>query len=351
MRLAVRVVVAGVATFALAHLLGLSQGYWAVITAVIVMQASVGGSVMATVERLIGTFAGAVYGGFVDVVVPHSGATELGVALAIALAPLALVAAIYPSFRVAPVTAIIVLLTPSAGTLTPLQFTIDRILEIALGSIVGLAVSLAVLPARAHSLVAQAASRMYALLGQLLPMSLAGLATPPDRAAVLKLQARIRGALARLETVAAEAKGERAGHLTDDPDPDPLVRTSMRLRHDLVMLIRASGEPMAAPIHARLSPALERVSAAGASFLAACAAALAARNPPPPLQPFADALEAYRAELEALRRDGMTRGLPGDVVGRLFAVGFALEQMRQDFGDLESRIAEFARPRPAGTAA
>ena len=39
LRLAARVVVAGVLTFALAQVLGLSQGYWAVITSVIVMQA------------------------------------------------------------------------------------------------------------------------------------------------------------------------------------------------------------------------------------------------------------------------------------------------------------------------
>jgi hypothetical protein len=165
------------------------------------------------------------------------------------------------------------------------------------------------------------------------------------------VQSLIRRAVGRLVTVAGEAKGERAGRLTDDPDPDPLVRTSMRLRHDLVMLIRASGEPMPAPIHGRLQPALARLSATGAGFLAEAAAALSARKPPPSLQPFSEALEAYKAELESLRRDGLTRGLPGDIVGRLFSVGFGLEQMRQDLGDLESRINEFARPRPAGAAA
>jgi uncharacterized membrane protein YccC len=328
----------------------LSQGYWAVITAVIVMQASVGGSLKATVDRLVGTVAGAVYGGVVDFAIPHTNPAELGIALAIALAPLAVLAALYPSFRVAPVTAIIVLLTPSAGSLGPLQFTVDRILEIALGSIVGLAVSLLILPARAHNLVAQAAARIYSLLGELLPMALAGLEKQPDRIAILMIQARIRKALARLEAVAGEARGERAGRLTDDPEPDPLVRTSMRLRHDLVMLIRAAGEPMPPDIYARLQPSLTQLSQTGTLFLKDAAASLAARRPAPALQPFSEALEAYKAELESLRHDGLTRNLPGDIVGRLFAMGFGLEQMRQDLGDLDSRITEFARPEATSTA-
>ena len=58
MRFAVRVAVAGAASFALAEALGLAQGYWAVFTSVIVTQASVGGSLKATVDRLTGTLGG-----------------------------------------------------------------------------------------------------------------------------------------------------------------------------------------------------------------------------------------------------------------------------------------------------
>ena len=48
--------------FALGELLGVKQVYWAVLTAVIVMQASVGGSLKATSERLVGTAVGAIWG-------------------------------------------------------------------------------------------------------------------------------------------------------------------------------------------------------------------------------------------------------------------------------------------------
>jgi len=54
------------------------------------------------------------------------------------------------------------------------------------------------------------------------------------------------------------------------------------------------------------------------------------------------ALDAYAAEIVVLRRDGLTRSLPGDVAERFFALGFALEQMHHNFKDLERCVAEWA---------
>jgi uncharacterized membrane protein YccC len=350
LRLTIRVVVAGVATFVIAELLGLQQGFWAVITAVIVMQASVGGSLKASLDRLIGTVAGAVFGGAIALLVPSDGLEALGMALAVALTPLALLAALYPSFRVAPITAVIVLLTPVAGSMGPLTFTVDRIAEIALGCMVGLAVSLVILPARAHGLIASSAARILGQLSALLPLTLSGLQHKLDMTEILAGQARIRAALAQIEALVGEARGERAGHLTDEPDPGPLMRTLMRLRNDLVILIRAADDPMPDMIYQRLAPAIVRLSSAGTTALDEAATALAARKPPSGVGAFAEALAAYGGEIAGMRRDGLTRDLSGEDVGRLFAVGFALEQMRRDLEDLNQRILEFARPAAVASA-
>jgi hypothetical protein len=48
-----------------------------------------------------------------------------------------------------------------------------------------------------------------------------------------------------------------------------------------------------------------------------------------------DALQAYAAEVAAVRRGGLIRGLPGDAAERFFALGFSLEQMRQNLNDLD----------------
>ena len=54
------------------------------------------------------------------------------------------------------------------------------------------------------------------------------------------------------------------------------------------------------------------------------------------------ALEAYAAEVAAVRSDGLTRGVPGDVAERFFALGFSLEQMRQNLKDLERCVSDWS---------
>jgi hypothetical protein len=52
------------------------------------------------------------------------------------------------------------------------------------------------------------------------------------------------------------------------------------------------------------------------------------------IQPVDAALQAYAAEVTALRSEGLIRGLPVDAAERFFALGFSLEQMRQNLNDL-----------------
>src|SRR5271169_2030716 len=71
LRLSFRMTVAGLLAYVLAKLFTLPQGYWAVFSAIIIMQASVGGSVKSTIDRVIGTIGGAVAGGTVGYLLPH----------------------------------------------------------------------------------------------------------------------------------------------------------------------------------------------------------------------------------------------------------------------------------------
>src|SRR5690242_4792053 len=104
--LAVRVMVAACAAYGLARLFELPQAYWAVITAISIIQTSVGGSLKAALDRLGGTFAGAIYGAAVSILVPHTQPLGLVTAIAAATGPMALLAAVRPNFKTAPVTAL-----------------------------------------------------------------------------------------------------------------------------------------------------------------------------------------------------------------------------------------------------
>jgi uncharacterized membrane protein YccC len=334
--------VAGLLAYALAEIFALPQGYWAVFSAMFITQASVGGSVSATADILIGTIGGALVGAVVAYIVPHQ-TVSLGVGLLVALVPLTLLAALRPNYRIAPWTAAIVLLSPGAQQLGAVGSATYRILEIALGSFVGLIVSLVLLPARAYGLVIAAAARTLDHLADLLDDWLAVLCGSGDRARITQLQDDIRAEMARLEIAAGEAHEERRTYLTREFDPGPLVRTVFHLRNDLVMVGRAAAEPLPETIVARLREPLRQVSNATQLFLRACGDALRGRKNPPAFDAVEQALANFVAAIEALRREGVTREWPAEEVGRLFALRFVLEQLQQNLKDFRNRVAECSR--------
>jgi uncharacterized membrane protein YccC len=340
--LSLRVTIAALVALVLAQLLQLPLPLWAVLTAVIVTQMSVGRSLKATFDYLVGTLGGAVYGGAIAVLIPHSSEIALLAVLALAVAPLALVAAINPRFSVAPITAIIVLLIPIMTNASPIASALDRVFEVALGGTTGLIVSFFLLPANAHSLVAGAAARTLDRIAQALGELLAGLTQGLDMEALHRIQDGIGQALVQMNVVGAEAEHERSVGLAVGPDTGPLLRTSLRLRHDLVILGRAATSPLPEAFRARLEAPLARVGKTFADYLRASGAALQAGRGPPPLAAAESALAAYAAEVDTVRREGLTRGLPGDATESFFALGFALEQMHNNLKDLERCVTDWA---------
>src|SRR5208282_4549239 len=69
--LALRVTVAALSALGLAQVLHLRLPLWAVLTALIVTQMSLGKSVKVASDYLIGTLAGVAYGGAIAIFLPH----------------------------------------------------------------------------------------------------------------------------------------------------------------------------------------------------------------------------------------------------------------------------------------
>ncbi|MCG7394035.1 FUSC family protein [Microvirga sp. ACRRW] len=343
MKLALRVTIAGTLAFAITKIFALPQGYWAAITAVVITQASVGGSLKAAIERFMGTLAGAVYGGLIAAFIPHSSPTGVGLAMIVALFPLALLASVNSSFRVAPVTALIMLLPPTGQAIGPLTAAIDRVAEITLGNIVGVVVSLFVLPARAHTLMTDAAAKVVSLNADLVDVLMSELmGVSKGRAPLQTIHPQIRAALKKAESAADEAARERKSHLTDAADPEPLIRTLYRVRHDLVMVGRASANPLPEPVLDRLGFSLEALRIETRELLLGLAKSLRARTQPPDASDFQAALHTFVSETEALRSHALSHDLPYGSFGQVFALGFAFEQFRKDVEDLLARTQELA---------
>jgi len=326
LKLAARMTVASLAAYSLCRVLGLSQSYPAVLTAVIVMQGSVGASLKAMLDRLVGSLGGAVWGVAILLVLPPSGGLSLGVTFTVALVPLALLAALKPAYRAAPVTAIILLLTPS-NAVSPEAQAVQRVLEIALGGIVAMAVALLVLPARAHEGLAEAAGRAVGKMGDLAAIVLKG-----DTAAIQTLHADIRSALTQAEAAGDDATRERATYLSAGPDPQSMLRTLRRVKNDLSAIGRTAGEP--------LTESTSSLMAAIAAILHAIGNAIANHKVPPSLEPVDSEFAKYAATVAETRRKGLTREMSDEALARLFGQAFALEQLHQNLKDLAERTSE-----------
>ena len=341
LRFCVRAIVNALLAFGVTHMLAIPlHGQWAVPTAVAVIQMSIGGSLKAAAEYIIGTIGGALYATIVAALVPTSTELSFAFALALAVGPLAYAAAIRPSLRVAPVTAVLVLMISTKLGEAPIGLACDRLLEVAIGLLVALTVSFLVLPAPAHTLGLSAA-RVLELMARALPAIISGFADRLSPLQKLRVQDEVGEAVRGFAEVAADAKGERIANLAPDPDPALLARTLRRLRHDLVILGRAAS-PLPARL-VRLQPLLAEIGATARDYLRASADALTARREGPTSAWVEDALAAYLAEVASMRRDGQLTALPVAERERIFAVGFALQQFQQNLAELAHCVSDWAR--------
>ena len=108
------------------------------------------------------------------------------------------------------------------------------------------------------------------------------------------------------------------------------------------MIGRASLMPLPIELQQRLAAPLAGVSAALAAISMPaprrCAGSAAARDAASPHR----AAGLCRRKSQPCRGEGLTRGVASDIAERFFALGFSLEQMRQNLKDLERCVAVWA---------
>jgi len=338
LRQTIRVTVAALAAFVAYKYLGLQQGYWAIFTVLIVMQGSIGSTLGAATERMIGTLAGALLGGAALAFHPHT-PVEIAIALVIVTSIAVMAAAIRPQLRVAPVTAAIMLLTEPTNV--PVEiFVIDRIIEIALGGFIAVLATVLIFPARSHALVVGRSVKVLELTQRLL-LSEADALERGEALIPSKEHPALRQALTAVEQAMKDADRERASHLADHAIPPSIPRTLWRIRNDLVQIGSALREALPASITAGLAPSAAGLLRAEASLSGRCAVALRDATAVPREDVAASRL-AFTNTFHQLRETGITRALDFDEAGRVFGLGFALERLHRDLADLADRIDEIA---------
>jgi uncharacterized membrane protein YccC len=331
-RMGFRLTAASLLAFALSHLVGLTQEYAAVITAIIVTQGSLGASIRAIIDRFVGSLGGAFWGVVMLLVLKPASPMQLGLTLAVTFAPLSLIVAIKPAYRPALITAAILIFAPATEA-GPLTSAVHRMLGIALGSGVALAVVLFVLPTRAHGTLLEAAGAALIKMGDLFAFIMRPGDSKRDPDEFQKLHDEIRVRLAAMETAAEAATQERSTHLAGTADTRLLCRTIRRIYHDLAMIGRATAGSFLNPP----TPVVEStntLSRAITDFLHATGGSVQQNKSAPSLARVKAALAEQIAAIEESRREGYTRSLATDDISRMFGLEFALEQLQRNLADL-----------------
>jgi hypothetical protein len=93
----------------------------------------------------------------------------------------------------------------------------------------------------------------------------------------------------------------------------------------------------------RLAPSMQEIGRAASDFLRAAGEALRQGQLAPPRDAVEAAFKSCADAFGAVRRDGLTRGMPGETVERFFALGFALDQLREHLADLHRVVGEWMK--------
>jgi len=301
LRHALRTAVAVVATQALVDVLHLPQGYWAVVTAVIVMQANLGGSMRAAWTRLAGTAVGAVFGA----VAASLGGQSLiaaGLAVFATLSACAAIPRLRESSRVAGITAVIVILAGHPD-IPAAVLGFDRFLEIAVGIVTALVVSLTVLPSRASRALSHGLAKLFEDVASLFAVVVEGRIREdyPERH-VFALKDRILRTLARCRELRLEADAESRDKGESALRAMLLFRGERLFEHVLGM-DHIAEEWRGQGLHRHLPEEMTDLEQAGAEVLTSLAAHLRGGSQLPDVAALDAAVAKARTKLGAMRRE------------------------------------------------
>ncbi len=195
---ALRLVLAAFIAFALAQHLPGGHGYSAVFSAIIVTRPYSQGAIRAGLLRLLATAAGIAMA-FVAVWLRSTGLNEYELLL-LALTPLSILSAYDSSYRTALISALIMLSAPIAKV-PEVDVAVARALVVCLGAVVGVVVSLIVLPQKHEGVAGRQAARAVRLL---LDQLRASLADAPDLRRAEKGDRQVRKILLDIGQVARD---------------------------------------------------------------------------------------------------------------------------------------------------
>jgi len=320
--------VAAALSFLAYKALHLPHGYWAVISAIIVMQSNLGRSIITGLERLMGTAIGAIVGALAVATV---GVNSVGLLFAVA-ATMALCSStrLQTSQRLAGVTASIVMLI---GEGSAWHAGLNRFIDVALGIVVALLVSV-VWPSRATLDLRNSLAMTFHDLHQFWLAVISHVTRDADIGPVDQLKKVAHQHSRNNHELFADFEREPGHH---DPVLSLLLESSDRIREHISGIDYSARNMSQDSLYRKLEQPFQRVYAAVAASFESIEADLrdSSRSTSPEL---VSALQNLEQEFEALRQSGVPRSYNTDELLRLYSFFYRLQQL----GNELDRSMEFA---------
>ena len=334
-RQAVRTVVAALVAELVVRYFDLGQGYWAVLTAITVVQLTVGATIRRGVNRMLATCVGAA-AGMLGLWLQVTQGLSPTIAMVGTLFVTALAGAAFPILRLAPTNAAVVLL--GADTVADILGSgVNRVYDVIVGTIVGILTAFSVLPVYAGLRVKRSLAFILWQCSDLLAAQIdafSGVARDP--AAILALSVRINRRLAEASALAADAGRE----LNDIGDITGVVRATERLHYSIMAIDRGGGGVLPVQINTLLWHPLHDLTEALRVAITETGNSLSEQRRAPPLDAVNTSHAALSQALLSLRLSGAMRGLDPSVAMRVYSVILLLDEVVRDLKELTNRINE-----------
>jgi uncharacterized membrane protein YccC len=310
---AVKTAIAGVAALALTKFFNLPEGYWAAISALIVMQSNVGATVDASRTRLAGTAVGAVIGGLAVAV---WGSHMLGFALAVAIAFLLCdFLRLAESQRLATVTIAIIML--AGHTTSAWVVALHRFTEVALGIMVALAVSLTLWPNHARRTVREGVAQTLGLLRDFYAAVMA-VYRGGDPAPADALRAQLATSVRKNGDLLKNALQESFGPMKERESLSLLVQQVERIYHALETLEFALRDGNLDAYFRNFEPAIGRLETGVATALDSLSKKTAGAEPEGQWPDLPASITTIDDQAAVARKAGATQKYPLDEVLRFY---------------------------------
>jgi uncharacterized membrane protein YccC len=324
---AIKTAIAGVISLYITNLFHLPQGYWAAISALIVMQSNVGATLSASRTRLAGTAVGAVVGGLF---VGFFGSNILGFAIAVAIAfYVCTLLQLADSQRLATVTVAIIMLIPS--TSSAWVIALHRFAEVALGILIALVVSLTLWPNHARRSVRQGLADTLRKLSALYRAVMRSYRSEPD-SSIEVLKNDVSAAIRKNSDLLQNALLEAFGPMKERESLALLVHQVERIFHAVESLEFVVGGSSSDTYFSNFQTELEQLEDGVCTALETLSKSIAAGKLYPEW-PYLPATIASLDEQAAKARElGATMNYPLDEILRFYSL---LLSSRNLIGELE----------------